>query len=106
LAVDVGYTIGGHSDDYQLQLAVGQCPKRCIHYVTPSQRAVLEDLLDSILSNPYDMGEAAFLESLIIKATFKNNRFQHLTYRAFCCSKQQAISCSAMPQPNGIREDA
>lgn len=37
--------IAGHGDDYQVQLAVGQCPKRCIHYVTPSQRAVLEDLL-------------------------------------------------------------
>lgn len=69
-------TSQGHSDDYQIQLAVGQCPKRCIHYVTPSQRAVLEDLLDSVLSNPYDLGEAALLESLIVKATFENNRYQ------------------------------
>lgn len=30
----------------------------------------------SVLSNPYNMGEAALLESLIIKATFENKRYQ------------------------------
>ncbi|ONK63692.1 uncharacterized protein A4U43_C07F17900 [Asparagus officinalis] len=69
-------TSQGHNDDYQVQLAVGQCPKRCIHYVTPSQRAVLEDLLDSILNDPYNMGDAALMESLISKAIFENNRYQ------------------------------
>ncbi|CAA7405982.1 unnamed protein product [Spirodela intermedia] len=33
------------SENYQVQLAVGQCPRRCIHYVTPSQRSILEELL-------------------------------------------------------------
>ncbi|CAK9168027.1 unnamed protein product [Ilex paraguariensis] len=35
-----------HGEDYQVQLAVGQCPRSCIHYVTPAQRVVLEELLD------------------------------------------------------------
>lgn len=69
-------TSQGRGDDYQVQIAVSQCPKRCIHYVTPSQRAVLEELLQVVLANPYDSGEAAYLESLIIKATAVNNRYQ------------------------------
>ncbi|URE29454.1 DnaJ domain [Musa troglodytarum] len=66
----------GHSDDYLVQLAVGQCPRNCIHYVTPSQREVLEDLLQSALAAPYDIAEAALLDSLIAKARFENNRYQ------------------------------
>ncbi|XP_010938604.1 uncharacterized protein [Elaeis guineensis] len=66
----------GHGDDYLVQSAVGQCPRRCIHYVTPSQRVILEDMLQSILSPPYDLSEADFLDSLIIKANFENNRYQ------------------------------
>ncbi|KAJ6811297.1 uncharacterized protein M6B38_155655 [Iris pallida] len=66
----------GHSDDYLVHLAVGQCPRRCIHYVTPSQRAVLEDLLYNVLNDPYNEGDAAFLESLISKATLENNRYE------------------------------
>ncbi|CAD5167882.1 unnamed protein product [Musa acuminata subsp. malaccensis] len=66
----------GHSDDYLVQLAVGQCPRNCIHYVTPSQREVLEDLLQSALAAPYDIAEAALLDSLIAKAKFENNRYQ------------------------------
>ncbi|WOK95995.1 hypothetical protein Cni_G04702 [Canna indica] len=65
----------GHGDDYQVHLAVGQCPRRCIHYVTPAQREVLEDLLESALTAPYDLTEAAFLESLLSKAKFENNRY-------------------------------
>ncbi|KAJ6384499.1 hypothetical protein OIU78_027742 [Salix suchowensis] len=40
-------TSQGHGEDYQVQLAVGQCPRSCIHYVTPSQRVILEEFLDS-----------------------------------------------------------
>lgn len=36
----------GHGEDYQVQLAVGQCPRSCIHYVTPAQKIILEELLD------------------------------------------------------------
>ncbi|CAN1199480.1 hypothetical protein LINPERHAP2_LOCUS44863 [Linum perenne] len=36
----------GHSEDYQVQMAAGQCPRSCIHFVTPSQRIVLEEELD------------------------------------------------------------
>ncbi|XP_050274162.1 uncharacterized protein LOC126717045 isoform X3 [Quercus robur] len=67
----------GHGEDYQVQLAVGQCPRSCIHYVTPSQRIILEELLDSILSMPYNSSaEAELLYSLLVKAKFENNRYQ------------------------------
>ncbi|KAJ9682004.1 hypothetical protein PVL29_018071 [Vitis rotundifolia] len=70
-------TSQGHGEDYQVQLAVGQCPRSCVHYVTPSQRIVLEELLDSILDTPYDTSaEADLLYSLIIKARFENNQYQ------------------------------
>lgn len=70
-------TSQGHGNDYQVQLAVGQCPRNCIHYVTPSQRVILEELLDSILNTPYDnSAEADMLYSLIVKAKFENNRYQ------------------------------
>ncbi|CAK7340702.1 unnamed protein product [Dovyalis caffra] len=63
-------TSQGHGEDYQVQLAVGQCPRSCIHYVTPSQRIILEELLDSILDVPYDCSaEADLLYSLIVKAS-------------------------------------
>lgn len=70
-------TSQGHGDDYQVQLAAGQCPRSCIHYVTPSQRIVLEELLGSIMNAPYDTSaEADLLYSLIVKARFENNRYQ------------------------------
>ncbi|KAI8547941.1 hypothetical protein RHMOL_Rhmol07G0234300 [Rhododendron molle] len=70
-------TSRGLGEDYKVQLAVGQCPRSCIHYVTPSQRVILEELLDSILDMPYDTSaEAELLYSLIIKARFENNRYQ------------------------------
>ncbi|KAK9292721.1 hypothetical protein L1049_020700 [Liquidambar formosana] len=70
-------TSQGHGDDYRVQLAVGQCPRSCIHYVTPSQRVILEELLDSIMNVPYDSSaEADLLYSLIVKAKFENNRYQ------------------------------
>ncbi|XP_044483721.1 chaperone protein dnaJ C76, chloroplastic [Mangifera indica] len=70
-------TSQGHGEDYQVQLAVGQCPRSCIHYVTPSQRVILEELLESILNVPYDVSaEADLLYSLITKAKFENNRYQ------------------------------
>ncbi|KAH0783011.1 hypothetical protein KY290_002609 [Solanum tuberosum] len=70
-------TSQGHGEDYQVHLAAGQCPRSCIHYVTPSQRIVLEELLGSIMSTPYDTSaEADLLYSLIVKAHFENNRYQ------------------------------
>ncbi|XP_009791914.1 uncharacterized protein [Nicotiana sylvestris] len=70
-------TSQGHGEDYQVHLAVGQCPRSCIHYVTPSQRIILEELLGSIMSTPYDTSaEADLLYSLIVKARFENNRYQ------------------------------
>lgn len=66
-----------HGEDYQVQQAVGQCPRNCIHYVTPSQRIILEELLESMLGVPYDnSADAELLYSLVMKAKFENNRYQ------------------------------
>ncbi|EYU20985.1 hypothetical protein ABFS82_02G097000 [Erythranthe guttata] len=70
-------TCQGHGEDYKVQIAVGQCPRNCIHYVTPSQRIILEELLQSIIGMPYDTSaEAELLYSLIVKAKYENNRYQ------------------------------
>nr|DAD19482.1 TPA_asm: hypothetical protein HUJ06_020945 [Nelumbo nucifera] len=70
-------TSQGHDEDYQVQVAVSQCPRSCIHYVTPSQRIILEELLESILCMTYNSSaEADLLYSLITKAQFENNRYQ------------------------------
>jgi hypothetical protein len=36
----------GQGEDYGVQLAVGQCPRNCIYWVTPMQREVLENLME------------------------------------------------------------
>ncbi|CAM0955636.1 unnamed protein product [Alopecurus aequalis] len=66
----------GNGDDYLVQRAVGQCPRNCIYYVTPCQRAILEDVLASVLMTPHDLSEAEVLYSLTSKATFENNRYK------------------------------
>ncbi|XP_078435408.1 chaperone DnaJ-domain superfamily protein [Wolffia australiana] len=66
----------GVMEDYQVQLAVGQCPRKCIHYVTPYQRSMLEELIQGILNSPYDEAEVAYLEALIAKASMQNNMYQ------------------------------
>ncbi|WVZ98433.1 hypothetical protein U9M48_043877 [Paspalum notatum var. saurae] len=65
----------GKGEDDLVQLAVGQCPRKCIHYVTPCQRTILEDVLASVLMAPFDLAEAAVLDSLLSKAKFENNRY-------------------------------
>ncbi|KAG8085488.1 hypothetical protein GUJ93_ZPchr0010g8036 [Zizania palustris] len=66
----------GNGNDYNVQLAVGQCPRKCIYYVTPCQRTILEEVLASVLMTPYDLSEAAVLDSLLSKAMFENNRYK------------------------------
>lgn len=67
----------GHGNDHEVQTAASQCPSNCIHYVTPSQRVILEELLDSIIDVPYDTSaEKELLYSLIVKAKFENNRYR------------------------------
>ncbi|EPS66550.1 hypothetical protein M569_08225, partial [Genlisea aurea] len=64
-------------EGYLIQVAASQCPKKCIHFVTPLQRMILEELLQSILIKPYDTSaEADLLYSLIVKAGYANNRYQ------------------------------
>ncbi|XP_073151237.1 uncharacterized protein [Henckelia pumila] len=66
----------GHDENYRVRLAVSQCPRSCIHYVTPSQRIILEELLAGIIGMPYDTSaEADLLYSLIVKAKYQNNRY-------------------------------
>ncbi|KAI4379040.1 hypothetical protein MLD38_016442 [Melastoma candidum] len=82
-------TSQGNEENYKIQVAVGQCPRSCIHYVTPSQRVILEELLDSIMDVPYDTSaEADLLYSLIIKAKFENNRFTRLKKQSTSSTKQ------------------
>ncbi|KAI5658841.1 hypothetical protein M9H77_27634 [Catharanthus roseus] len=70
-------TSQGNGDDYDVQVTVSQCPRSCIHYVTPCQRLILKELLDSIIDVPYDTSaEIDLLYSLILKARFENNRYQ------------------------------
>ncbi|XP_026456552.1 chaperone protein dnaJ C76, chloroplastic-like [Papaver somniferum] len=70
-------TIQGQGNDYGIQNAVSGCPRNCIHYVTPSQRIILEELLNSILESPVvATAEADILYSLITKAKFENSRYQ------------------------------
>ncbi|XP_047046691.1 uncharacterized protein LOC124651692 [Lolium rigidum] len=66
----------GNGDNYLVQLAVGQCPRNCTYYVTPCQRAILEDVLASMLMMPHNLSEAEVLYSLTSKATFENNRYR------------------------------
>ncbi|CAM6081788.1 unnamed protein product [Calypogeia fissa] len=60
---------------YHVQLAVGQCPRNCIHYVTPEQRFRLEEILKSVLEGTVYSGEAAIMTGLIAKANFENGRY-------------------------------
>ncbi|KAI3980000.1 hypothetical protein MKX01_042654 [Papaver californicum] len=70
-------TIQGQGNDYGIQNAVSGCPRNCIHYVTPSQRIILEELLNSILESVVGTtAEADILYSLITKAKFENSRYQ------------------------------
>uniref|UniRef100_A0A0D6R5E8 J domain-containing protein n=1 Tax=Araucaria cunninghamii TaxID=56994 RepID=A0A0D6R5E8_ARACU len=71
----------GQGDNYQVQLAVGQCPRNCIYYITPAQRVILEELLARALERAYYSTEASMLESLIAQANFENNRYQGSTKR-------------------------
>jgi len=41
----------GNGEDDLVQLAVGQCPRKCIYYVTPCQRTILEDVLARYISS-------------------------------------------------------
>ncbi|GBG80688.1 hypothetical protein CBR_g31147 [Chara braunii] len=62
-------------DDYNVQLAVGQCPELCIHIVTPRQKSVLESLLGSVINGVASPAEAGLeLDGLLAKACFENGR--------------------------------
>eukprot|EP00250_Pteridium_aquilinum_P011180 c19887_g1_i1 orf=53-856(+) len=65
----------GQPDDYQVQLAVGQCPRNCIYYVTPLQRETLERVLERALEGTFYSNETRLLESLLARAKFENGRY-------------------------------
>jgi ferredoxin len=66
----------GTGQDYRVQLAVGQCPRNCIHWVTPLQRTVLEDILEQALQGTMFSTEALMLEALVARAKYENGRYQ------------------------------
>eukprot|EP00850_Spirogloea_muscicola_P020957 SM000232S07927 [mRNA] locus=s232:45317:47227:- [translate_table: standard] len=65
----------GRDAEYDVHLAVGQCPQNCIHYVTTEQRLVLEDLLQRVTSGlepPWQVG--GIIDALLSQARFENGR--------------------------------
>lgn len=66
----------GQGEDYGVQLAVGQCPRNCIYWVTPMQRVILEDLMERALEGTTYSSEVLTLEALIARANFENGRYQ------------------------------
>ncbi|KAL3698976.1 hypothetical protein R1sor_016998 [Riccia sorocarpa] len=66
----------GKGGEYHVQLAVGQCPRNCIHYLTPRQRITVEELLRSVIEGTVYSNETIIMEGLIAKANFENNRYQ------------------------------
>ncbi|CAI5470664.1 unnamed protein product [Closterium sp. Yama58-4] len=73
-----GWTVGGETKDrarYCVNLAVGQCPELCIHYVTSAQHAELTGKLQGIIDGMVPLQEGAFdIQAYIAKATYDNNR--------------------------------
>lgn len=62
---------------YKVSLAVGQCPRECIAYVTPLQLERLAAELDRVRDGSASAVEADFaLFSLLAKANFENGRWQ------------------------------
>ncbi|GJP51546.1 hypothetical protein CLOM_g10711 [Closterium sp. NIES-68] len=73
-----GWSVGGETKDwarYCVNLAVGQCPELCIHYVTSDQHAELTDKLQGIIDGMVPLQEGAFdIQAYIAKASYDNNR--------------------------------
>ncbi|CAI5493103.1 unnamed protein product [Closterium sp. Naga37s-1] len=71
-----GWTVGGETKDrarYCVNLAVGQCPELCIHYVTSAQHAELTENLQGIVDGVVPLQEGAFdIQSYIAKSTIVN----------------------------------
>jgi ferredoxin len=68
----------GMASEYDLRLAVGQCPTECIHLVTPGQLAVLEGLLlqaRTSVDAPLD-GIGMELAELLARARYENGRWR------------------------------
>ncbi|GAQ86648.1 chaperone DnaJ-domain superfamily protein [Klebsormidium nitens] len=65
----------GGDDDYNIQMAVGQCPETCIHFVTEDQRLELEQLMESAVVRGERSDEVQYqMEMLIATANFENGR--------------------------------
>ncbi|XP_024524855.1 uncharacterized protein LOC9641707 [Selaginella moellendorffii] len=68
--------VQGRSGDYSVQLAVGQCPRNCIHYVTEEQGKVLRDLLHRASIDPYNSNDFTTIQGLIARAAYENGRYR------------------------------
>ena len=61
--------------DYDMRVAVGQCPTECIHWVTPRQRAVLDAELLSAREGRASLDEVGErCAELLARARFENGR--------------------------------
>jgi ferredoxin len=63
--------------EYPLYQAVAQCPRSCIHYVTPGQLNVLTDELSSAVEGRADVDAVAYtLYELLVRTTRSCARWQ------------------------------
>lgn len=61
--------------EYPLYQAVAQCPRSCMHYVTPGQLKVLTEELASAVEGRADVDAVAYtLYELLAKAAYENGR--------------------------------
>ncbi|KAG6542430.1 hypothetical protein Mapa_016120 [Marchantia paleacea] len=87
----------GKGGEYHVQLAVGQCPRNCIHYLTPEQRILVEELLRSAIEGTVYSYDTVTMEGLIAKANYENGRYQPPKRKAK--STEQWVDCDA----DGVR---
>eukprot|EP00242_Pyramimonas_sp_CCMP2087_P000743 CAMPEP_0198230292 /NCGR_PEP_ID=MMETSP1445-20131203/114585_1 /TAXON_ID=36898 /ORGANISM="Pyramimonas sp., Strain CCMP2087" /LENGTH=240 /DNA_ID=CAMNT_0043910823 /DNA_START=388 /DNA_END=1111 /DNA_ORIENTATION=- len=71
----IGDAIGEDEGAYKLFVAVSQCPRTCIHYVTKGQQKVLQEMLQGAVDGTNSVNEVDFrLFELITKAEYENGR--------------------------------
>ena len=63
------------AEAYTLNLAVGQCPTSAIHWVTPRQRALLDEIVADAARGVADPRDASYVVyERLAKAAFENKR--------------------------------
>lgn len=57
---------GLEDGEYTVQLAVGQCPELCIHYVTEEQRDLLTDMLQGWVTLCFPAARSCYCTSTVV----------------------------------------